>query len=150
VRSVRGLGVAFLVRRARSSRLLLACVVVTVLLTTGLAAAEWTFAAEAIQPGALSTLAAPQSRVIRLSGVADAGQAAADSRLLRVTLHKAWPGVGFQMDGALWSDLVQISESASGTLTTQIQPASMEGITSQARLTAGEWPGGRLVPVLCD
>ncbi len=44
MRPAGGLGVSFLVRRARSSWLLLACVAVTVLLTTGLAAAGWTFA----------------------------------------------------------------------------------------------------------
>src|ERR1039458_9983199 len=43
--SVPGLGISFLARRARSSWLLLACVAVTVLLATGLAAAAWTFAA---------------------------------------------------------------------------------------------------------
>ncbi len=41
---MRGLGVSFLVRRARASWLLLACVAVTVVLATGLAAVLWTFA----------------------------------------------------------------------------------------------------------
>jgi hypothetical protein len=148
---VRGLGVSFLVRRARSSWLLLACVTVTVLLATGLAAAEWTFAAEAIQPGAQSFLAAPQSRVIRLTGVVDTGEAAADTRLIRATLRKAWPGVGFQMQSALWAEPLQLSSSASGTFSTQIQPASLEGISAQVTLTAGKWPGpprrGGPVPV---
>jgi FtsX-like permease family len=138
---VRGLGVSFLVRRARSSWLLLACVAVTVLVATGLAAAEWTFAAEAIQPGAQSFLSAPQNRVIRLSGVVDTGEAAADTRLIRATLRKAWPGVGFQMRSALWAEPIQLSTSASGTFSTQIQPASLEGISAQVRLTAGTWPG---------
>jgi hypothetical protein len=143
--------VSFLVRRARSSWLLLACVAVTVLLATGLAAAEWTFAAEAIQPGAQSFLAAPQNRVIRLSGVVDTGEAAADTRLIRATLRKAWPGVGFQMQSALWAEPIQLSSSASGTFSTQIQPASLEGISAQVTLTAGKWPGpprrGGPVPV---
>jgi len=143
---MRGLGMSFLVRRARSSWLLLACVAITVLLTTGLAAALWTFAAASIPPGAQSILAAPQGRVIGLSGVADAGQAAADSRLIRTTLRKAWPGVGFQMQSALWADPIQLPSS-----TTQIQLASLEGISAQATLTAGKWPGpprrGDPVPV---
>ena len=145
-----GLGVSFLVRRAGSSWLLLACVVVTVLLATGLAAAGWTFAAAVIPPGAQSILAAPQGRVIGLSGVVDAGEAAADSRLIRAKLRAAWPGVGFQMESALWADPVQLP-SSTGTLTTQIQPASLEGISAQATLTAGRWPGpphrGGPVPV---
>ena len=148
---MRGLGAAFLVRRARSSWLLLACVAVTVLVATGLAAAEWTFAAGAIQPGAQSFLAAPQNRVIRLSGVVNTGEAAADTRLIRATLRKAWPGVGFQMQSALWAEPIQLSTSASGTFSTQIQPASLEGISARVTLTAGTWPGpprrGGPVPV---
>ena len=48
-----GLGVSFLVRRARASWLLLACIAVTVLLATGLAAVLWTFAAAVDPAGAL-------------------------------------------------------------------------------------------------
>ena len=98
---MRGLGVSFLARRARSSWLLLACVAVTVLLATGLAAVLWTFAAAVIPLGARGILAAPQGRVIGLSGEVDAGQAAADSQQIRATLRKAWPGVGFQLENAL-------------------------------------------------
>jgi hypothetical protein len=137
---VRGLGVSFVARRARSSWLLLACVAITVLLATGLAAVLWTFAVAVIPSGAQSALASPQDRMIRLSGVTDTGQAAADSQLIRASLHKAWPGVGFQMESALWADPIEIP-SAAGVLTTQIQPASLEGFSAQATLTAGQWPG---------
>src|SRR5277367_4247487 len=105
-----GLGIAFLARRARSSWLLLACVAVTVLLATGLAAAAWTFADAVIPPGAQSVLAAPQGRVIGLSGgVDDAGQAATDARQIRASLRKAWPGIGYQMEGALWANPITLS-----------------------------------------
>ena len=161
---MRGLGVSFLFRRARSSWLLLACVAVTVLLTTGLAAVLWTFAAAVDPAGALNGLADPQGRVIGLSGVVNAGQAAADSQVIRATLRKAWPGVGFQLESALWADPIQLSSSVTSTASTQIQPfggqdtaitqiqpASVEGISAQATLTAGEWPGpphhGGPVPV---
>jgi len=167
---VGGLGLSFLVRRARSSWLLLSCVAVTVLLATGLTAVLWTFAVTVIPPGALSILSAPQGRVIELSGVADAQEAAADSRMISTTLRKAWPGVGFQMESALWALPVQLS-SVSGqptkcsnpssatpfpgctsTLTTtQVQVASLEDFSAQVTLTAGKWPGpprdGGPVPV---
>ena len=140
-----GLGLSFLVRRARSSWLLLACVAVTVLLTTGLAAAGWAFAAGAISPGAMSILAAPQGRVVGLSSVADAGDAAFESQLIRATLRKAWPGVGFQMESALWADPILLPQPAASANTAtairQLQPASLQGISAQATLTAGEWPG---------
>jgi ABC-type antimicrobial peptide transport system permease subunit len=144
-----GLGAPFLIRRARASWLLLACVAVSVLLTTGLAAALWTFAVAAIAPGAQSILASPQVRVVGLSGVANAQQAADDSRLIRTTLGKAWPGVGFQLESALWAEPIQLPTVKSiqgptplpSTVVTQIQPAALEGISAQATLTAGEWPG---------
>ncbi len=89
--------------------MLLACVAVTVLLTTGLAAMLWTFAAEVIPPGAQGILTAPANRVFGLSGPVNAGQAAADSQLIRTTLRKAWPGVGFQMESALWANPIQLA-----------------------------------------
>ena len=78
-----------------------------------------------IPPGAQGFLAAPQGRVIRLSGVADTGEAAADSRLIRATLRKAWPGVGFQMESALWADPIQLPSSA--TARTRADPARVAG-----------------------
>jgi ABC-type antimicrobial peptide transport system permease subunit len=151
MRPAGGLGVSFLVRRARSSWLLLACVAVTVLLTTGLAAVLWTFAAGVIPPGALNILAAPQGRVTGLSGVADAGDAASDTPLIRATLRKAWPGVGFQLESAVWTNPLRLPSSATGASYSQIQAASLDGITAQATLTAGTWPGppghGGPVPV---
>jgi ABC-type antimicrobial peptide transport system permease subunit len=141
VRSLGGLGVSFLVRRARSSWLLLACVAVTVLLATGLAAVLWTFAGTVIPTGAQSILAAPQGRVIGLRGVDNAGEAAAQSQQIVTTLRGAWPGVGFQMESALWAEPIQLPSSPVATTTTLIQLASLEGFAAQATLTAGEWPG---------
>jgi hypothetical protein len=138
---VSGLGLSFLLRRAGSSRLLLACVAVTVLLTTGLAAVLWTFSVEVIPPGAQSFLAAPQSRVMGLSSVGTARQAAAYSRLISTTLRQAWPGVGFQLESGLWADPIQLPVSGASTSITQIQAASLTGITAHATLTSGEWPG---------
>ena len=151
---VPGLGISFLARRARSSWLLLACVAVTVLLTTGLAAVLWTFSTAVIPPGARSILAAPQGRVIALSGVMDdAGQAAADSQLIRATLRKAWPGTGYQMESALWATPVPLSPPRAvraeaspvpgfpAPVAWQIQVGALAGIRAQAMLTAGRWPG---------
>ena len=152
MRSVGGLGVSFLVRRARSSWLPLACVAVTVLVTTGLAAILWTFAAGVIPPGALNILAAPQGRVTGLTGVvAEAGEAASDSQLIRATLYKAWPGVGFQLESALWTNPYGLPSQSTGTNYAQIQLASLDAISARATLTAGTWPGpprhGGPVPV---
>jgi len=173
MRFTSGLGLSFLVRRARSSWLLLACVAVTVLLATGLAAVLWTFAGTVVPSGALSGLASAQGRSVALSGVVSgASQRDADSRTIRATLGLAWPGVGFQLQSALWAEPIEISSPITSTLpipspsngpgpspgpfaatttNTQIQPASLEGISSAATLTAGQWPGppgpGGLVPV---
>ena len=148
---MRGLGVSFLFRRARSSWLLLACVAVTVLLATGLAAVLWTFAGAVVPLGARGILASSQGRVIAFSGEVDAGEAAADSQQIRAALGKAWPGVGFEMESALWAAPLELSSSAISTTTSYIQPASLDGINAQATLTAGTWPGpphhGGPVPV---
>ncbi len=151
---MRGRGISFLARRARSSWLLLACAAGTVLLATGLATVLWTFAAAAIPPGAQSILAAPQGRVIGLSGaVGDAGQAPADSRLIRATLRKAWPGIGYQMESALWANPIPLSPPRAvraeaspvrglpAPVEWQIQVAALAGIRAQTVLTAGTWPG---------
>jgi hypothetical protein len=131
--------------------LLLACVAVTVLLTTGLAAVLWSFSAGVVPSGALSILAAPQGRVIGLSGVASAGDAASDTPLISAALRKAWPGVGFTLESALWMPPIDLLAAAGSTTTVEIQPASLEGISAQATLTAGKWPGpphhGGPVPV---
>jgi hypothetical protein len=161
---VPGLGLSFLARRARSSWLLLACVAVTVLLATGLAAMLWTFAAAVIPPGAQGILAAPKGRVIGLTGVVDgAGQAATDARQIRAALRKAWPGIGYQMEGALWANPIPLSPSRAvraeaspgrglpAPAEWQIQVGALAGIRAQTTLTAGRWPGpprpGRPLPV---
>jgi len=138
---VGGLGVSFLLRRARASWLLLACIAAMVLLSTGLAAVLWTFSGAVIPLGAQGILAASQSRVIGLSGKADADEAAADSQQIQAALRKAWPGVGFQTESALWTAPLQLPSSAGGTASRQIQAASLDEITAQATLTAGKWPG---------
>jgi ABC-type antimicrobial peptide transport system permease subunit len=173
---MRGLGVSFLVRRARSSWLLLACVTVTVLFTTGFAAVLWAFATQTVPAGALSGLTDPQGRMVAINELADTGKAASDAQVIRSTLDKAWPGIGYQMDSALWAAPVQLpslgtpqavtscptNSGSAGTfisgglctapaVTTQVMPASLDGITAQASLTAGQWPGaphpGDPVPV---
>ena len=105
---MRGLGVSFLLRRARVSWLLLACVAVTVLLATGLAAVLWTFAGAVVPFGAQGFLADPQDRVLAINGPVNAREAAADSQQIRAALRQAWPGVGFQLESALWTDQLQL------------------------------------------
>jgi FtsX-like permease family len=151
---VRGLGISFLARRARSSWLLLACVAVTVLLATGLASVLWTFSAAVIPPGAQRILADPSGRVIGLSGVVGgAGQAATDSVQIRTTLRKAWPGIGYQMQGAVWASPISLSlpravraeadpiPGLPHPVEWQLQVGSLAGIQAQTTLTAGTWPG---------
>ncbi len=138
---MRGLGVSFLLRRARVSWLLLACVAVTVLLATGLAAVLWTFAGAVVPFGAQGFLADPQDRVLAINGPVNAREAAADSQQIRAALRQAWPGVGFQLESALWTDQLQLPTPGNPTATRQILLASLAGISAQVTLTAGTWPG---------
>ena len=138
---MRGLGVSFLLRRARVSWLLLACVAVAVLLATGLAALLWTFAGAVVPFGAQGFLADPQDRVLAINGPVNAREAAADSQQIRAALRRAWPGVGFQIESALWTEQLQLPSPGDPTAIKQIQVASLVGISAQVTLTAGTWPG---------
>ena len=138
---MRGLGVSFLLRRARVSWLLLACVAVTVLLATGLAALLWTFAGAVVPFGAQSFLADPQDRVLAINGPVNAREAAADTQQIRAALRRAWPEIGFQLESALWTEQLQLPSPGNPTAIRQIQLASLAGISAQVTLTAGTWPG---------
>lgn len=135
-----GLGISFLARRARSTWQLLACVTVTVLVATLLAAALWTFEAEAIPLGTRDVIAASPDRSI---GVASApGQSiSGDAGVIRARLRAAWPGVGFQMVSALWSRPILLRSPLDSQSIRQIQAAAPEEIQAQTVLTAGRWPG---------
>ena len=143
---MRGLGASFLVRRARSTWLLLACVTVTVLAATVLAAALWTFEAESIPQGTRVILAASRDRTLAITSP-PAQPTAADPGTIRAALRTAWPGVGFQLDQALWSAPIRLPSPGGNTVaaqihhTVQIQAAALDGIRAQAVLTAGTWPG---------
>ena len=135
-----GLGTTFLVRRAMSTWLMLACVAVTVLVATALAAALWTFEAEAIPAGARDVIAASPDRSIAIAS-APGQSASGDARVIRARLRAAWPGVGFQMESALWSRLIRLSSPPGSPVTTQIRAAALAEIQAHTVLTAGSWPG---------
>jgi ABC-type antimicrobial peptide transport system permease subunit len=137
---VRGLGTSFLVRRAMSTWLMLACVAVTVLVATVLAAALWTFEAEAMPLGTRDILAASPDRSVAVAS-APGQPVSGDAGVIRARLGAAWPGVGYQMESALWSRPIPLRTPPGSQLTTQIQAAALEGIQAQAVLTAGSWPG---------
>jgi FtsX-like permease family len=123
-----------------STWLMLACVVVTVLVATVLAAALWTFEAEALPLGARDVFAASPDRSIGIASVP--GQSTSgDAGVIRSTLRAAWPGVGFQMESALWSHPMSLRSSVGSQFTTEIQAAAPEEIQAHAVLTAGSWPG---------
>jgi hypothetical protein len=130
--------------------LLLACIAVTVLLATGLAALLWTFAGAVVPFGAQGFLADPQDRVLAINGPVNAREAAADSQQIRAALRRAWPGVGFSLESALWTEQLQIPSPGNPTAIKQILVASLAGISARVMLTAGTWPGpphrGRPVP----
>ncbi len=143
---MRGLGTSFLVRRATSTWLLLACVAVTVLAATVLAGALWTFEAASIPQGTQVILAASRDRTLAIAS--PPGQPIADDPgTIRAALRRAWPGVGFQLEQAEWSAPIRLpspgGNSAAAQIhhTVQIQAAALDGIRAQAVLTAGTWPG---------
>ena len=111
---MRGLGTSFLVRRATSTWLLLACVAVTVLAATVLAAALWTFEAESIPQGTRVILAASHDRTLAITSP-PAQAIASDPGTIRAALRTAWPGVGFQLDQALWTAPIRLPSPSGST-----------------------------------
>jgi ABC-type antimicrobial peptide transport system permease subunit len=123
-----------------STWLLLACVAVTVLVATVLAAALWTFEAEAIPLGVRDVLAASPDLSVGVASVP--GQSASgDVGEIRARLRAAWPGVGFQMESARWSAPILLRPPPGSPVPTQIRAAAPEDIQAHAVLAAGSWPG---------
>jgi hypothetical protein len=142
---------SYLARRISSSRLLLGNVMLTVLITAALGAALASFAARALPQGVRSQLARSPALSITVSGAMNASQAAAGSRVVRASLGTALAGVPYQLDRALWSDLLGLATPRGSKTTPLVQAAAPAQITEHAALTAGTWPGqprpGQPIPV---
>jgi FtsX-like permease family len=132
---------SFLARRMNSSRLLLATVMLTVLITTALVAALASFATQTLPQAVRAQLARSPALSVAITGTMGAPQASAATRIIRASLGPALPGVGYRLDRAFWSDLLTLPAPRGSKTIPLIQVAAPGQVRTHAVLTTGTWPG---------
>ncbi|HLK78209.1 MAG TPA: FtsX-like permease family protein [Streptosporangiaceae bacterium] len=129
-------------------RLVIVAAALTTIVAAALATALATFSGQALPRAVRHDLAHATGTSLSVSGSVNASQAAQYSSILPNQIRSALGGTPFAFYQADWSDplgfvpgaLPAIPAAAGGN--TQIaEAASLSGIMSQARLTAGRWPG---------
>ena len=134
--------------RMNAHRLVIIAAALTTIVAAALATALATFSGQALPRAVRHDLAHATGTSLSVSGSVNASQAAQYSSILPNQIRSALGGTPFAFYQADWSDplgfvpgaLPAIPASAGGN--TQIaEAASLSGIMSQARLTAGRWPG---------
>lgn len=136
----RGLPGSFLLRRMGASRLLLSSVLLAIFITAALSAALVTFSARALPEAASRELRAAPKVSIAISGQIGAGQAAADSTVIRSSLRASFGAVPVSLERALWSDPLGWPTTGSGKTTPLTEAAAVDHITANAILVSGTWP----------
>jgi FtsX-like permease family len=131
---------SFLARRASSSLLLLATIMLTVLVTAALGAALASFAAQSLSQAVRAQLTRSPALSITVSASMTAPQVPPASRIARAGIGDALGGVPYQMDQALWSDQLRLAALPGSKTVPLIQVAAPGQIQAHAVLTAGAWP----------
>jgi hypothetical protein len=146
---MRGLAVPFIVRRMGSSRLLLACILVTTAITAALIAALTSFWVQALAQAVDGQLGQSSAMSIAVSGQVNARTAAADQPVVRATMRTVFGRIPYRLYGALWSDPLGLTAAAQGVpaaphngRTVQLAEAATLGqIRAHTVLVNGAWPG---------
>jgi len=131
---------SFLARRIKSSRLLLATVMLTVLATAALGAALASFAAQSLPQAVRGQLARSSALSIAVRGAMAAPQVGPTGRIVRVGIGRALAGVPYRLDQALWSDPLGLAATRGSRIIPLVEVATLGQIQARAVLTAGAWP----------
>jgi hypothetical protein len=131
---------SFLARRVRSSRLLLATVMLTVLATSALGAALASFAAQSLPQAVRHQLAQSPALAIAVHGTMAVPQVGPANRRVRAGLARALAGVPYRLDQALWSDPLGLAVPRGSRTIPLVEVAALGQIQARAVLTAGAWP----------
>src|SRR4029077_20706507 len=97
----RGMRAAFVLRRMRYNRLLLACILAAILIITGLVTVLANFAARALPAAAAQQLASASTTILANSSPGQPRPGATD-RLIASYVRGALGGVSFGMQRAVW------------------------------------------------
>ena len=137
---MRGGSASFLVRRMRSSRLLLGGVLLTAFVASSLAGTLVTFDVQVLPQAVHRQLARSPDMSIAVIGLLDAKMAAADTQAIRASIRAALRGGPYQLDQAVWSDPLAVTAPGGGT-SPDAEVAASGQIEANAALAAGTWPG---------
>jgi hypothetical protein len=136
----RGMRAAFILRRMRHCRLLLACILGAIVLITALVTALANFAARSLPAAAGQQLTSAPGTTIEVNSTSATSQPGPADQLIDSSVRGALGGVGFWTERAVWSDPLNLPSPANGSSIWTAQVASMTGITAHARLVSGAWP----------
>jgi hypothetical protein len=147
----RGARASFVLRRMGWARLLPASLLVAVLASTMVTVALASFGARALPAAEHRRLANVADATIGISGQIGTARADADAKVIRASISSALRHTGFEMLSGRWSDQFALPKPRGYSEAPGLQAAALDGITGQAGLTAGHWPGpaspGRPIPV---
>ena len=136
--------------RMNAHRLVIIAAALTTLVAAALATALATFSGQALPRAVSHDLGHATGTTLSASGSVNAGQAAQYTAILPSQIRSALGGTAFAFYQADWSDPLgfvpgsrpAISSAASGPGNTPIaEAAALGGITGQAELVSGSWPG---------
>ncbi len=136
-----GMRAAFVLRRMRYYRLLIACILAAIVIITALVTALANFAARALPAAAVQQLASARGTAIEVSSSTTPSQPGPPGQLIATSVRHALGGVPFGLQRATWSDPLNLPSPPGGSAIWTAQVATMAGITAHARLVAGRWPG---------
>jgi predicted lysophospholipase L1 biosynthesis ABC-type transport system permease subunit len=135
-----GMRAAFILRRMRYSRLLLACILAAIIIITALVTALANFAARALPAAAGQQLTSAAGPTIAINSTSASARPGPADRLILSSARTALGSDGFGIERAVWSDPLSLPDPSNGRSIWSAEVASMSGITTHARLTSGSWP----------
>ncbi len=146
---------SFLLRRARSAWLLVACLMLSVLVTSALVSALLSFYSAALPATVTRELVRSKAMSVAISDQVS-GSVASVTKLVSTRMRTAFGSVPYRQYQAIWSNDLALPgrppavTRASGNVAA-VEAASMPGISQYAVLTSGTWPAmpraGQPIPV---
>jgi hypothetical protein len=133
--------------RMGAHRLVIGAAALTVAVAAALATALATLGSQALPAAVRHDLATASGTALAITGSVDAGQAAQYTSVLPSQIRSALDGAAFAFYRADWSDPLGFvpgslpAAPASGGNHPIAEAASLGGLTAQAVLTSGRWPG---------
>ena len=142
--------------RMNAHRLVIVAAALTIIVAAALATALATFSGQALPRAVRHDLGNATGTTLSISGSVNAGQAAQYSSILPSQIRSALGGTAFTFYQAAWSDPLWFvpgalpatpatpaaTASSGGTGNTPIaEAAALGGLTGQAQLVSGSWPG---------